>query len=94
VKCTVEIVSGGLIYNMSQEERSIFCEVILSVSLNKKVYMYMCPIPNGFQDRAVSLYSTLYTVHCTLYRRATRRVLTRVVKCIDVDGGIFENVLS
>jgi hypothetical protein len=26
-------------------------------------------------------------------RRATRRVLTRVAKCIDVDGGIFENVL-
>jgi hypothetical protein len=26
-------------------------------------------------------------------RRATRHVLTRVAKCIDVDGGIFENVL-
>jgi hypothetical protein len=25
-------------------------------------------------------------------RRATRRVLTRVAKCTDVDGGIFENV--
>jgi hypothetical protein len=24
---------------------------------------------------------------------ATRHVLTRVAKCIDVDGGIFENVL-
>jgi hypothetical protein len=55
---------------------------------------------NGFRDRAISLYSTLYTVqtsstacphtscteiellhctvHCTLYRRATRHVLTRV----------------
>jgi hypothetical protein len=33
------------------------------------------------------------TVHCTLYRRATRHVLTRVAKCIVVDGGIFENVL-
>jgi hypothetical protein len=21
-------------------------------------YMYMCPIPNGFRDRAISLYST------------------------------------
>jgi hypothetical protein len=30
-------------------------------------------------------------VHCTLYRRATRHALTRVAKCIDVDGGIFEN---
>jgi hypothetical protein len=27
--------------------------------------MYMCPIPNGFRDRAISLYSPLYTVHCT-----------------------------
>jgi hypothetical protein len=26
-------------------------------------------------------------------RRATRHVLTRVAKCIDVDGGIFKNVL-
>jgi hypothetical protein len=33
------------------------------------------------------------TVHCTLYRRATRHVLTRVTKRIDVDSGIFENVL-
>jgi hypothetical protein len=33
------------------------------------------------------------TVHCTLYRRATSHALTRVVKRIDVDGGIFENVL-
>jgi hypothetical protein len=33
------------------------------------------------------------TVHSTLYRRATRHVLTRDAKCIDVDGGIFENVL-
>jgi hypothetical protein len=50
-----------------------------SVILSKKVYMYMCPIPNGFRDRAVSL-----------YRGATRHVLTRVAKCTDVDGGIFE----
>jgi hypothetical protein len=27
-------------------------------------------------------------------RRATRHVLTRVAKCIDVDGGILENVLG
>jgi hypothetical protein len=28
----------------------------------RKVYMYMCPIPNGFRDTAISLYSPLYTV--------------------------------
>jgi hypothetical protein len=71
---------------MSQEETSIFWEVTVSVILSKKVYMYMCPIPNGFRDRTISLYSTLYTVQ-------TCHVLTRVAKCIDVDGGIFENVL-
>jgi hypothetical protein len=36
------------LYRMSQEERLIFWEVIASVLLRKKVYMYMCPIPNGF----------------------------------------------
>jgi hypothetical protein len=50
------------LYRMSQEERSIFWEVIVLVILSKKLYMYMCPIPNGFRDRAISLYSTLYTV--------------------------------
>jgi hypothetical protein len=48
---------------------------------NQKHCMYICPIPNGFRDRPISLYSTLY-------RRATR-----LAKCIDVDGGIFGNVL-
>jgi hypothetical protein len=46
----------------------------------------MCSIANGVRDRTISLYSTLY-------RRATRQVLTRVAKCIDADGGIFGNVL-
>jgi hypothetical protein len=50
------------IYRVSQQERSIFWEVIESVTLSKKVYMYMFPIPNGFRDRAISLCSTLYTV--------------------------------
>jgi hypothetical protein len=43
------------------------------------MFMYMCPIPNGFRD--------------TLYKRATRHVLTLVAKFIDAGGGIFENVL-
>jgi hypothetical protein len=33
------------IYRMSQDERSIFWEVTVSVILSKKD---MCPIPNGF----------------------------------------------
>jgi hypothetical protein len=43
---------------MSQEERSVFLEVIVWVILKKKFYIYMRPIPNGFRDRAISLYSS------------------------------------
>jgi hypothetical protein len=45
------------IHRVSQEEMSIFWEVIVSVILSKKVCMYMCPIPNGFRDRTISLNS-------------------------------------
>jgi len=41
---------------MSQEERSIFWEVIVSVILSRNVYINMCPFPNGFRDRAVWMY--------------------------------------
>jgi hypothetical protein len=37
--------------------------------------------------------SQIQLFHCTLYRRATRHVLTRVAKCIDVDGGIFKKCI-
>jgi hypothetical protein len=67
-------------YKVSQEESSVFWEVTAPVILSKKVHI--CPTPNGFRNRAISL-----------YRRATRHVLTRVAKCIEVEGGIFENVL-
>jgi hypothetical protein len=40
---------------MPQEERSVFLEVIVLVILKKKAYVYKCPIPNGFSDRALSL---------------------------------------
>ena len=41
------------IYRVSQEESSIFWEVIVSVILSKMLYMNMCPIPNGFRDTAI-----------------------------------------
>jgi hypothetical protein len=47
-------------YRVAQKKSSIFWEAIVSVILSKKLYMYMCPIPNGFQHGAVSLYCTLY----------------------------------
>jgi len=36
---------------------SILWEVIVSVILSKTVYRYMCHIPNGFRDTAISLQS-------------------------------------
>jgi hypothetical protein len=43
------------IQRVSQEERTIFWEVIVSVILSKKLYMNMRPIPNGFRDRTASV---------------------------------------
>jgi hypothetical protein len=48
------------IYGMFQEERSVLSDVIVSVILCKKFYMYMCPIPNGFPDIDISLYSSKF----------------------------------
>ena len=45
------------LYSVSQEERSIFWEVIVSVILTKNGYMNTCPIPNGFRDRAIWMYN-------------------------------------
>jgi hypothetical protein len=44
VSATIQSVPGG--------------EVTVSAIPSKKLYMYMCPIPNGFRDRAISLYSS------------------------------------
>ena len=41
------------LYRVSQEESTIFWEIILSVILSKNVYTNKCPIPNGFRDRAI-----------------------------------------
>ena len=45
------------ICRVSQEERPIFWEVIVSVILSKTLYMNMRPIPNGFRDRAIWMYN-------------------------------------
>jgi hypothetical protein len=55
----------------------------------QKVCMYMCLIPNSFQDS--TLCSSLDVCPDAL-RLAIHRVLKRVAKFIDVDGVIFENV--
>jgi hypothetical protein len=33
-------------------------EVIVSVMLSKKLYIYICPILNSFRNRGISLYSS------------------------------------
>jgi hypothetical protein len=55
--------------------------------------MCMCLTLNGFRDTAMDVTARIKRRQDSLYRRATRYVLTRAAKCIDVDGGIFENVL-
>jgi hypothetical protein len=73
---------------MSQEERAVFWEAIVSVILSKK-YICTCVLFRTFSE--IEIFHC--TVHCALYRGAIHNVLTRVAKCVDVDGGIFENVL-
>jgi hypothetical protein len=43
------------IHRESQEERSIFWEVTVSAILSKKMHIYVCRVPNGFRDTAISL---------------------------------------
>jgi hypothetical protein len=37
----------------------MFWEVTVTAILSKKLYIYMYPIPNGFRNRGISLYSSL-----------------------------------
>jgi hypothetical protein len=53
----------------------LFWEVILSVILSKKVYMYMCPLPNGFRDRAISLYSAEIVYKIAMLREKKGKAL-------------------
>jgi hypothetical protein len=69
------------IYRLSQEERPIFWEVIVSAILSEKVYMYMCSIPKRFRDGAMDYIARINERQDAL-RRATRHVLTWVAKRI------------
>jgi hypothetical protein len=51
--------------------------------------MYRYPIPNSLRDRAIHVITRIKERQDAL-RQATRHVLIRVAKCIDVDGGIFK----
>jgi hypothetical protein len=69
---------------VSKEERSIFWEAIVSVILSKKVCMYMCPVPNGFRDRAISLYSS---------KTVDNKEILRTVSCSSDKVGTIYSVL-
>jgi hypothetical protein len=74
---------------MSQEERSIFGEVIVSAILSKNC-ICTCVL-----FRTVSEIEIFHFIGRIKERqdRSTRHVITRAAKCTDVDGGIFGNVL-
>jgi hypothetical protein len=59
---------------MFREERSIFREVIKLVILSNKLYMYMCTIPNGFRDTAISLYSSEFVDKKEILRTVSNKV--------------------
>jgi hypothetical protein len=69
---------------MSQKERSIFWGVTVSVILSKYIYVCMCVLFRTVSEIEIFQGSAVV---------ATRHVITRVTKCIDVDGGIFEHIL-
>jgi hypothetical protein len=74
------------VHRLSQEERSVFREVVVSVILSKKKkYIYICTC---ILFRKVSEIEQFYIIARIKERQDA---LTRVAKCIDVDGGIFEN---
>jgi hypothetical protein len=47
------------IYRVSQEEKSVFWEVIISVILSRNIYMTMCSIPKSFRDTVIWLNCSL-----------------------------------
>jgi hypothetical protein len=79
------------IYRMSQEEKSIFWEVIISVILSKKkkIYIYVnVSIPNDFQYRVISLYSSKIVDK----KEILRTVSSTVIYCSSEKSGTVYQV--
>jgi hypothetical protein len=57
-----------------------------------KLYRRKVDTRDALPDHVVNIIARIKERR-SLLRRATRHVITRVAKCIDVDGGIFESVL-
>jgi hypothetical protein len=77
----VESSAGLLIQGVPVRKVNILIGHSIGHSKQKSVYVHV----SYFE--LFPRYS-YFTLQCTLYRRATRHVLTRVAKFIDVDGGI------
>ena len=60
-------------HTLSQEKITLFWEVLLWVIVSKNVYMYMCLIPRGFPDRAISLFYVYSSVHHNIFYEITNR---------------------
>jgi hypothetical protein len=60
--------------------------------MKSEVYRRKVDTWDGLLDRIMDAIARIKE-HRDELRLATRNDLTRVTKCIDVDGGIFENVL-
>jgi hypothetical protein len=89
----VRIVQLVAVYRVSQEKKSIFWEVIILVILSKKVYIYIHTHTHT-HARARALFRTvpeIELIQCTEEHHAVSR--QEFQSCIDVDGGILENVL-
>jgi hypothetical protein len=76
------------LYRVSQEERLIFWEVIVSVIPRKKLYMYVCPIPNGFRNIDVSLCSILDLAPDIVHLSRMRIGVKRQLAVVTVDSSI------
>jgi hypothetical protein len=77
-----------ILYRVSQDEGYILGGH--NIGHSKRIYIYTCVLLRTVSEIELFHCTVLY---CTLYRRVTRHALTRSAKCIDVDDGIFENVL-
>jgi hypothetical protein len=80
------------LYKMSKEKGSVFWEVIVSV-IRYKNYICTCVLFRTVSETELTHVVARIKERQGALRRATRHVLTRAAKCIDVDGVIFENVL-
>jgi hypothetical protein len=64
-----------------------------SIGHSKKIYICTCDLFRTVSEIELFHVITRIKERQDTLRRKTRYVLTRVAKCIDFDGGIFENVL-